>query len=226
MALFIGKLLDKATQSPSVESIRPLYVVLSGAASGFLDDLPADSVTRLQDQLIRMLRGLAVEDHSSDLLCLAILAILAFSEPPNSDLLPDSDSSPLLRTLSSGDRVAFITPERYKAARQFFNTSRASKMLDLVVLKVILACSRGCNLCLSEIVESMKLSEEITNKICVEEKKSWMAKNSAKAKKLFEKILRPDIELEIQYAVRSFFNLQMTVLNHTYIFRLSTLPCH
>lgn len=180
-------------------------MVLSGATSGFLDDLPADSVIRLQDQLIRMLRGLAVEDHSSDLLCLAILAIFAFSEPPKSNLLLDSDSSPPLRTLSSGDRLGFTTPERYKSARQFFNTSRASKMLDLVVLKVILACSRGCNLCSSEIVESLKLSEEITNTICIEEKKLWMAKNSAKAKKLFEKILRPDIEQEIQYAVRAPF---------------------
>lgn len=183
-------------------------MILSGLTPKFLDVVPFDSVSRLQDQLIGILRGLAVEAHSSNLLCLAILAKLAFAHLPMGKLLPTSNSSSLLQIIPSSDEPPFATPDRYQPARQFFNTSRASKTLDVVVLKVILTCSRSCDLCSTEIVESLKLSEEIVDAICIEEKKLWISKNGAKSKKLYEKILRSDIERGVQHAVSS--SLQIT----------------
>lgn len=180
-------------------------MVLSGVTPSFLDILPVDSVTRLQDLLIRMLRGLAVEDHSSNLICLAILAKLAFADLSTVRPSAVSLTSSLLQTVSSNSEIISTASERYKAAQQFFNTGRASKTLDLIVLKVIFACSGSCDLCPSDIVESLTLSEEILDAISVDEKKSWMLKNSAKGKKLYEKILRSDIKQDVQHTVRSSF---------------------
>lgn len=154
-----------------------------------------------------------MEDHSSNLICLAILAKFAFAGLPTGRFLQGSNGSSYLQMISSSVEPISATPERYNSARQFFNTSRASKTLDVVVLKVIFACSLSCDLCSSEIIESLKLSEEIVDAICIDEKKSWMLKNGAKGKKLLEKILRSDIEMGVQHAVRSLLQNMNGMIN-------------
>lgn len=165
--------------------------------------MPADLVIRLQENLLRMLRAFEITDHSANLVCLAILAKLASTEPTClqtsdrllwSDNIPSPDASPLNEPISkllgsSG------------SAKQFFTSKRAGKTLDLVVLKAILVCSCSCVLPSSEIIESLKISEEIVDAVGKEEQRTWMLNNSIKIRKLIGKILRPDIDVGIRCAV-------------------------
>lgn len=207
LSAFIIKLLDKAVRSPSADSIRLIYNLFCGLALDFLDTLPIDLLVRLQDELIKILRVPETDDHSANLICLAILARLkpVESAVPMGDRSSASDcrSSPL--EPSSGNSEPVLKPvDRYSSARQFFTAKRSAKTLDLVTLKVILACSRSCTLSVDEAIESLKFSEEIVGSISSGEKRSWLSKNGARANKLYEKILRQDIAVGVKYAAISF----------------------
>ena len=189
---FLQELLQRGVQSPLAENIRPIYSVLSGVGFNILDILPLDIVDRLQSQLLKILKSLEVEDHSANVLCLAILAKVA---------LTSSDTWYMPDATSSRNEVAAESRDRYDAARQFFTIKRASKTLDLIALKVISSCSKNCSLHSDEVLEALKLSEEIIDAIPGGARIAWVRKNAAKTKKLSEKILRPDIDNEVKYAV-------------------------
>ena len=190
--------MERGVQAPLAENIRPLYSILSGIGFNFLDILPMDIVNRFQSQLIKILKSLEVEDHSANLICLAILANIA-------------SQANIISTASVGSYMPHATLSRrqdvppsedpYQPARQFFTAKRASKTLDLVVLKVILSCSRNCSLRLDEVMESLSLSQEIIDAVPCSERSSWMERNGGKVRKLSEKILRHDIDREVECAV-------------------------
>ncbi len=190
--------MERGVQAPSAENIRPLYSILSGIGFNFLDILPLEIVNRFQSQLIKILKSLEVEDHSANLICLAILANVASQAVMNSTA---SDGSCMPNATSSRIQDEPPSSDRYQSSRQFFTAKRASKTLDLVVLKVILSCSRSCSLRLDEVMESLSLSQEIIDAVPCSERSSWMERNSGKVKKLSEKILRHDIDRELECAV-------------------------
>lgn len=74
-------------------------------------------------------------------------------------------------------------------------------MLDLVVIKAITACSQSCQLSAHKIVESLRLSREIVDAFDKKEKSAWLAGNVKKTKKLYEKILKPELEATVQCEV-------------------------
>lgn len=165
--------------------------------------MPADLVIGLQDNLLQILRALEATDHSANLLCLAIFAKLASTEPTyfqalDRPLWSDSVLSP--DTSPSNEPISGLLGS-CGSAKQFFTSKRACKTLDLVVLKAIMACSCSCSLPSSEIIESLKISEEIVDAVGKDEKRIWMLKNSIKIRKLHEKILRPDINIGVRCAV-------------------------
>ncbi|MCJ1464651.1 hypothetical protein MMC07_003264 [Pseudocyphellaria aurata] len=204
---FITTLLDKVVRSPSADTIRLIYDLFCGLTLDFLDTLPIDLLVRLQDQLIKILRIPDAEDHFASLICLAILAKLKSVEstiPLTRDISwPDCRSSP--PDDDSSKSKSFLKPvDRYSSARQFFTVKRSAKTLDLVTLKVILACSRSCFLSVDKAIESLKLSEEIVGSIAKSEKRSWLSRNRTRTNKLFEKVLRQDIAAGVKYAAISF----------------------
>ncbi|KAL9127167.1 MAG: hypothetical protein Q9217_003900 [Psora testacea] len=182
---FLERTLMKAVDNVSAETIRPLYVILSALGSSQIDGLPLDIVSSLQEGLMKALRSLDVEHHSANLLCLAVLAKLVSRASTDS---------------SSDNYILF------GAQQSFFGGRRASKTLDHIVLKVILACSKNCPLAPNDAITSVELSEEIVDAIDVNERDAWIVKNTAKTKKLCEKILRPDIETELQCAALNFLS--------------------
>ena len=199
----MARLLQKAVQDPTTTNIKLIYHVLSGPKFDLLNIMPADLVIGLQENLLRILRALEATDHSANLLCLAIFAKLASTKPTHLQTLdqplwsgnflsPDASPSngPISKLLGSCG-----------TAKQFFTSKRASKTLDLVVLKAILACSCSCALSSCEIIESLKISEEIVDAVDKDERHTWMSKNSIKTRKLHEKILRPDIDIGVRCAV-------------------------
>ncbi len=188
------KCLEGAVQSLSSETIRPVYLLLSGIDSSYIDILPFDTLYTLQSQMIRVLTDLDSDDHLASLLCLALLAKLS-SGPggkekpqPNVQTLPDDEIGPASAV------------DRFLPARKFFS-SRVPKTLDLVVIKAITACSQNCRLRTHEIVESLKLSREIVDTFDKKERNHWLAANTRKTKKLREKVLRLGIEAKVQCEV-------------------------
>lgn len=184
------KCLEKAVQSLSPDTIRPVYLLLSGESS-YLDILPFDILSRLQSQMIEVLTHLDSDDHLANLLCLAVLAKFSSRPAATEKSPPNVQSSP-------NDEIDLESADRFLPARKFFSSRRAPKTLDLVVIKAITACSQSCQLSTREIVESLKLSEEIVDAFEKVEKSSWLAGNGRKIKKLYEKILRVGIEAKVQ----------------------------
>ena len=189
------QLVDKAVRSLSPETIRPIYQILSAMGSSYLDILSFDVIARLQDRLVEVLTKLNLDDRSGDLLCLGVLAKLASRPCDSSHLrIPSIPSSPI-------DGSSMTVVDRYVSARKLFEDKRASKTLDLAVIRAITACSESCSLSATDIAESLKLSGEIVGAFDCQEKQAWVAKNGGKVKKLHRKILRADIDPEVQCEV-------------------------
>jgi len=193
---FFLKVLEEAVQAPSALTIRPIYSMLAGVGPGLLDVLPEDAVVRFQEQLIQMLRSL--DNQSANLLCLAIFARIITK---SSRQLPRAESSSQ-ESMSIGGTALPGRASQYHTIQQFFGQKRAPKTLDLVVLRVIFACSNSSSLSSDDALESVKLAKEIIDAMERQQKDVWIKSNGSKVRKMFEKVLRTDICPELQSMVR------------------------
>lgn len=202
---FVARILTTALEAPSVDNIKMISTLMSSTTIGLLDITHADLLTRLQDQMILMLRGSEAEDPSANLRCLFILAKIASLESVHPEIMhlplqtADNRSSPKATSAINDATSKFVG--KYGHAKQFFVAKRAFKTLDLVVLKAILACSRGCGLSSNDTIDSLNLSAEIIDFIGPVERGAWRSKNAIKEKKLCEKIMRPEIDTRVRCAV-------------------------
>ena len=189
---FLSKLSEHAVYNLSYNTIKPVYQTYSSLASSDLEILSIDVLVQLQDSLIVVLRTYHVDEVSTSLFSLAVLARLA-SLPGPCSTLEDSAQA-------SGANIS-NSPQTLLPARQFFSAKRASKTLDLVVLKAVMLCSRSSAIKSNEAIEGLHLCAEIARAVESSERLSWLNKNSGKAKKLYEKILQTDIDRDVQAAV-------------------------
>ena len=190
--------LDLAIREPSAVTIRPLYNILSGVGYGLLEMLSDDAIKRFQEKLKEMLRTLG--NHFDSLLCLAIFAHMVSARTP--DLLPsDNSATPRGLDRSSGE-ITDNARDRHEVARQFLNHKKASKTLELVVLRVILICSINCPLDHDRAMDNLQLSKEIIDAIDETEKETWLKRTTTGGKKLQEKVLRADLDVNIRSLVR------------------------
>ncbi|GMG29422.1 unnamed protein product [Aspergillus oryzae] len=154
-------------------------------------------MSSLQIELTKTLRNL--DDHMGNLLCLATFARIASSQR-----VPRDDES------------AQQVPGWLQNIRHFFGAKRGLKTLDLVVLRVILACSTSCqSLMTDQAAESIKLGIEICATVEGSQRESWIQSNSSKIAKLCEKVTRDNIDPEVQM-------LGITFL--VYLLPTATLP--
>jgi hypothetical protein len=196
-AVFFLKVMETAAQTASALTIRPIYLMLAGVGPGLLDVMPEAEVMQFQDRLIRLLRN--VDDQTANLLCLAIFARLVtrLTCPSSTSAMSSQEPTSLKSTIPT-ERTS-----RYNTIEQFFNRKRAPKTLDLVVLRVIFACSSSSNLSLEDSVESLKLAREIIGAVNDEEKGLWLNSNGPKVRKLYEKVLRVGLAQDLQSSVCS-----------------------
>ena len=185
------KCLERAVQSLSSETIRPVYLLLSGVEATDVTILPFDVLHDLQNHMIRVLTNLDSDDHLASLLCLAVLAKLSSWPGASKDLKPEAQSD---------DEVGLVAVDPFLPARKFFS-SRVPKTLDLVVIIAITACSQSCQLKTNEILESLRLSREIVNAFDKKERNQWLSGNFWKIKKLREKILKSGIDAQVHCEV-------------------------
>ncbi|KAL4739106.1 hypothetical protein BDV11DRAFT_215475 [Aspergillus similis] len=187
LAVFVMQLIERMRMNPCVETVRPLFSISSCLqASGILSELPLDVMSCFQAELTNTLRNL--EDHMGNLLCLATFARLVSSQNG-----------------SAAAKDGASTPTWLQTTRHFFGPKRGLKTLDLVVLRVILACSSSCgNLTVEESAESIRLAISICNSVDREQRARWIEGNSIKLAKLVEKITRNGIDQCVQMLGVSF----------------------
>lgn len=170
-------LIESMVRQPTSETITPLYRIITGIRGSILDILPGDSMSRFQSECTRILRKL--DDHVSSLLCLAMFARIASAE-----------------TRPSAQRPVWL-----RSICQFFDATRGLKTLDLVFLRVILACSSTTELSPSQSIDCILLAKEICDAVEPSQKTSWIQSGKAKILKLCEKILKADHDIRIQMLV-------------------------
>jgi hypothetical protein len=179
------KLISTIGDNPCAEKIHPVYQIMTGlqTSPGVLHEINSDTMSNLQAELTKTLRNL--DDHMGNLLCLASFARIASSQKGRTE----------------GERGQQI-PTWLQNIRHFFGPKRGLKTLDLVVLRVILACSASCKgLMADQAAESIKLGIEICRTVEETQRVSWIQANSSKIAKLCEKVSRDNIDPEVQVLV-------------------------
>lgn len=175
------KLVDNMGDNPCEDTISPIYKLMTGlqGSSRVLNEAPSETMSTLQLELTKTLRNL--DDHMGNLLCLATFARIATSQ----DIQHGPTQPPWLQNIF-----------------HFFGQKRGLKSLDLVVLRVVFACSASCNnLTTSKAAESIRLAIEVCDNVDPERKQAWIAGNSSKIAKLREKITRESIDCRVQNMV-------------------------
>ncbi|KAL5332830.1 hypothetical protein BJX70DRAFT_96987 [Aspergillus crustosus] len=187
LAVFVMQMIEKLRMNPCADTVRPLYLVSSCLqSSGVLFELPLDLMSCFQSELTKTLRNL--DDHMGNLMCLATFARIAFTE----------------RGYSKADK-GLSMPSWLQNTKHFFGQKRGLKTLDLVVLRVILACSSSCgNLTDEQAGESIRLAIEICDSVGNGQRENWIESNSVKLTKLVEKISRDGIDHGVQILGVSF----------------------
>jgi hypothetical protein len=136
-----------------------------------------------QTELTKTLRNL--DDHMGNVLCLATFKKLASAQSDHAE----AENGPFM-------------PPWLQRIRHFFGPKRGLKTLDLVVLRVILACSSSCgNLTVEQSAESIRLAIDICDGVDNAQRERWIESNSVKLTKLIEKITRDGIDYSVQMLV-------------------------
>ncbi|KAJ5428336.1 hypothetical protein N7445_009790 [Penicillium cf. griseofulvum] len=188
IAPFITKLVSMMAENPCVETVTPLHALISGLKGSprILNDIPSEVMSNLQLEFTKTLRNL--DDHMGNLLCLATFAQIATALNTASQDQHGSEAPWLLNI------------------KHFFGQKRGLKTLDLVVLRVILACSSSCNLAPPQAAESIRLAICIADAIEPEQKQAWIAGNNPKIAKLCEKAARDGLHGQTQTMVIVFLH--------------------
>ncbi|KAJ5692366.1 hypothetical protein N7462_001789 [Penicillium macrosclerotiorum] len=181
LAQFITRLVSAMASVPCSETIAPLHSLMTGlqGSPNFLKEVPTEVMSNLQFELTNTLRNL--DDHMGNLLGLATFARIAsiYNQQPRNN---KSES-----------------PSWLLSIRHFFGAKRGLKTLDLVVLRVILACSSNSNnLTISKAAESIRLAILIADAIDPDQKAAWILNSTSKIAKLSEKVSREGLSREIQ----------------------------
>ena len=191
--------------NPCADTIAPLHVLMNGLQGCSLihHEVPSEVMLSLQVEFTETLRNL--DDHMGNLMCLATFARIASTRKTNSH--PKHGPEP---------------PSWLVSIQHFFGPKRGLKTLDLVVLRVILACSSNCNnLTTSQAADSIRLAICIANAIKPEQKQAWLSFNASKISKLCEKVSRDGLDREIQMMVRLSIHSDLWVTDFEICFRAS-----
>ncbi|GKZ81066.1 hypothetical protein AnigIFM56816_005577 [Aspergillus niger] len=182
LTLFMEKMIRTMGEDPRAENILPLNQIFNGIRRSprLLEEIPSELMASLQVELTKTLRNLS--DHMGNLLCLATFARMASLEDSGSEK----------------GCVRFV-PLWLQSVNHFFGPKRGLKTLDLVVLRVILACSDSCSdLTVDQAAESIRLAIEICDRVEQEQRDTWIKANASKIAKLREKITRSGIDPGVQ----------------------------
>ena len=199
-SVFLNKVLARAVAKPSSDTIRPIYLILSGLGCSGVWASSQTLLVRLQEELKQILNCRRdYEDQLSTLLCLAVFARLASAQLFASDGRRDSSC---LSTPGISDEGL---QNRLIIAQKFFGPQRASKTLDLTVASARILCSQSCVATLDSIIEGLSLCREIVKSVAIVDKRKWLTNRTSMSKAPIDGILRSDLDHSVQSAVCNFY---------------------
>lgn len=198
---FLSMLLEGVAQQLSFQTIEPVYKVVSALGTSHVEHLSSDLHNQLQNTLVNALKTLDLEEHSTNLLNLATLAHISSRWNPLGNA---THSRASLEKSAKSDVIETNIVTALAPSRQFFESKKAHKVLDLVILKAILISSASTNLTEDQIVQNLRLCSDIVSAISMNERSTWCEKSSGKVRKLYDRLLRQDSSQRIQAAVRLF----------------------
>jgi hypothetical protein len=190
LAGFITKLVTTVAANPGAEAMAPLHALMTGLqrSPNFIYEVPTEVLSNLQLELTKTLRNL--DDHMGNLLGLATFAQISMTHR---------------KQIHQNHGMG--SPSWLSNIQHFFGPKRGMKTLDLVVLRVILACSSSCNnLTPAQAAESIRLAICIADAVKPDQKQSWLLNSSSKIAKLCEKVTRENLNRKIQVMVRASLN--------------------
>lgn len=140
-----------------------------------------------------------MEDQSVDLLCLGVFARLAL---PYLNTIHSEDTSGLesVPAEDSNDVQSAVSPI---SVQYFFREKRAPKTIQLVVLRVILACSDNIQTSKLDTLETISLATEIIQRVSIRSKTEWIDRNPKLMQKLHDKITRLADPTSLLWQVRN-----------------------
>ena len=191
---FLHQLFEKAVASPNAQNVEPVYRLLYGACESLLELLPAASLNRFREHLVRMMRTVANEPLLT-LLCLAILAKIYLKCIDASDIEDQKQT-----TQSSSDFLSeSLSPADKEKITKFFTGERSHQILEVLTLQVIDACNQNYGHA-AEPARRMRLSREVAEAIDHQTRKQWVEKGQRSFRKLSGKLaldLQPDRRTEV-----------------------------
>ena len=211
-------------QNPCTDTALSLYRLMSGIHATILEVLPEETLTSFQTECKRALRNL--DDHMGNLLCLATFAKIAApfteraaiaSSSRREEVASPLDATPEGKHASNQEQNSTIAASEKGEKReenkgeehspwlcsilQFFGPKHGMKTLDLVVVRVILACSSSSTLSIPESMHGIQLAKQICDAVEPAQRDTWVRNNGAKLVKLCEKVLRTGIDSKVQTMV-------------------------
>ena len=196
------RIFERAARQPRTESIRPAYSLLKGALSPLVGLLSTAVLSQLEDQLNTIIRSSTKgqEDHCLTLYCLSIMSVVS-----SASLHCSFTSSASSWTASGLLRSTEAIPASWRpdAMQAFFTGNRAPKTLQLIVLRAIWACRAAPTNDYHEMLESLKLANEILIAIPQQLRMQWVNENPSLVLKLQQKVtlLGWDSRLQMQALV-------------------------
>lgn len=131
------------------------------------------------------------DDHIASLLCLAVFAKIVSWASASS---------------SSNEAAQDDRPSWLQSMRHFFDSKRGVKTIDVVALRVILACSENTPLSQQDSEEILLLAWQIVALVEPSQRTAWVEANRAKAARLEAKIaregLRGDLRMLVRYVLK------------------------
>ena len=198
---FLESVLARAVVAPSAETVRPVYLILSGVDCGELRSLSQPLVIRLQEQLKQILCcNVKVDDHHIKMLCLALLAKLTSREvsiPVSMPVLSHADASRSKETCQ-GDQCG--------PTRGYFGPQKASKTLDITVVTARYAVSQSrsetCAATLETMIEILNLCTEVARSVSGTDRRAWIMTRGSMSKAPLNGLLKTEVDPKARLAVR------------------------
>jgi len=181
-------LVDRAAESPSAVTVKPLHALLQGTTTFLLGILPNEMLCRFEEQLIGILynssrRSNQEADQLLTLRCLAIMRLVATGAD---DQLMLTNSFYETQELLASTQT---TSPRWSAPgmRKFFTTpDNAPKTIKLLVLQSIMAC-QTTSVTIDERRETLHLANDLVAAVPGEVRDAWCSSNAAVVQKLQQK---------------------------------------
>ena len=187
---FLEQTVFRAANDLSSDTLRPVHQLTATTGAGCSGCLPKELLREIQEKCLDLLNTFSSGDPLAYLLCLAVLANLSLSDgcsKPGDVIQEYSHVAPRDRqTQSMGSSM------------DWFVSKRAQKTLSVVVLNAVSIVSDSSITPMTKetAVEALKLCTEISARIDLPERRSWIAGNGQKVRKFVDKIGRLDCDDE------------------------------